>query len=186
MAKSDRVCDYIDMPVQHASDNLLKSMRRGLDQKGIRKKIDSLRNAIPNISIRTTIIVGYPGEEEEDFKELTDFISDIKFDHLGVFTYSEEEGTIAADLTDNVPRELKDERKAIIMDIQNDLDHERNSSMVGETHKVIIDEVGKDISIGRTQYDAPEIDKIVRINEKLEKGTICKVCLLYTSPSPRD
>ena len=175
MAKSDRVCDYIDMPVQHASDNLLKSMRRGLDQKGIRKKIDSLRNAIPNISIRTTIIVGYPGEEEEDFKELTDFISDIKFDHLGVFTYSEEEGTIAADLTDNVPRELKDERKAIIMDIQNDLDHERNSSMVGETHKVIIDEVGKDISIGRTQYDAPEIDKIVRINEKLEKGTICKV-----------
>ena len=172
MAKSDRVCDYIDMPVQHASDNLLKSMRRGLNQDGIRKKIYSLRNAIPNISIRTTIIVGYPGEEEEDFLALTDFISEMKFDHLGVFTYSEEEGTIASKLTDNVPRELKDERKAIIMDIQNNLDHERNSLMVGQCHKVIIDEIGDNLGVGRTQYDAPEIDKIVRINDKVEKGAI--------------
>ena len=138
MAKSDRVCDYIDMPVQHASDNLLKSMRRGLNQNGIRKKINSLRNAIPNISIRTTIIVGYPGEEEEDFLDLTDFISEMKFDHLGVFTYSEEEGTIAAKLTDNVPRELKDERKAIIMDVQNNIDHERNSLMVGQCHNCLL------------------------------------------------
>ncbi len=172
MAKSDRVCDYIDMPVQHASDNLLKSMRRGLNQNGIRKKINSLRKAIPNISIRTTIIVGYPGEEEEDFLALTDFISEMKFDHLGVFTYSEEEGTIASKLTDNVPRELKDERKAIIMDIQNNLDHERNSLMVGQCHKVIIDEIGDNLGVGRTQYDAPEIDKIVRINDKVEKGAI--------------
>lgn len=175
MAKSDRVCDYIDMPIQHASDRLLKSMRRGLNQDGIRKKINSLRNAIPEISIRTTIIVGYPGEDEADFAELTDFISEIKFDHLGVFTYSEEEGTTAANLKDNVPREVKDERKAIIMDIQNDIDHERNSSMVGQIHKVIIDEVGDNIAVGRTQYDAPEIDKIVRITDIVEKGSIYEV-----------
>ena len=175
MAKSDRVCDYIDMPIQHASDRLLKSMRRGLNQDGIRKKINSLRNAIPEISIRTTIIVGYPGEDEADFAELTDFISEIKFDHLGVFTYSEEEGTTAANLKDNVPREVKDERKAMIMDIQNDIDHERNSSMVGQIHKVIIDEVGDNIAVGRTQYDAPEIDKIVRITDIVEKGSIYEV-----------
>jgi ribosomal protein S12 methylthiotransferase len=175
MAKSDRVCDYIDMPVQHASDLILNSMRRGLNQEGIRNKIDSLRNAIPDISIRTTIIVGYPGEEEEDFLELTDFISEIKFDHLGVFTYSEEEGTIAAKLKDNIPRELKDERKAIIMDLQNNIDFERNSSMVGHSYEVIIDEVGDNIAVGRTQYDAPEIDKIVRINDYVKKGDIYQV-----------
>ena len=175
MAKSDRVCNYIDMPIQHASDNLLRSMRRGLNQEGIRRKIDNLRIAIPDISIRTTIIVGYPGEEEEDFLELTDFVSEIKFDHLGIFTYSEEEGTLAADLKDNIPRELKDERKSIIMDLQNNIDSERNSYMVGRSYDVIVDEVSNNIAVGRTQYDAPEIDKIVRINDFVEKGDIYQV-----------
>ncbi len=175
MAKSDRVCNYIDMPIQHASDNLLRSMRRGLNQEGIRRKIDNLRIAIPDISIRTTIIVGYPGEEEEDFLELTDFVSEIKFDHLGIFTYSEEEGTLAADLKDNIPRELKDERKSIIMDLQNNIDSERNSYMVGQSYDVIVDEVSNNIAVGRTQYDAPEIDKIVRINDFVEKGDIYQV-----------
>ena len=175
MAKSDRVCNYIDMPIQHASDNLLRSMRRGLNQEGIRRKIDDLRKAIPDISIRTTIIVGYPGEEEEDFLELTDFVSEIKFDHLGIFTYSEEEGTLAADLKDNIPRELKDERKSIIMDLQNNIDFERNSYMVGQSYDVIVDEVSNNIAVGRTQYDSPEIDKIVRINDFVEKGDIYQV-----------
>ena len=175
MAKSDRVCNYIDMPIQHASDNLLRSMRRGLNQEGIRRKIDNLRKAIPDISIRTTIIVGYQGEKEEDFLKLTDFISEIKFDHLGVFTYSEEEGTLAADLKDNIPRELKDERKSIIMDLQNNIDFERNSYMVGQSYDVIVDEVSNNIAVGRTQYDAPEIDKIVRINDFVEKGDICQI-----------
>ena len=130
---------------------------------------------IPDISIRTTIIVGYPNETEEDFLALTDFISEVKFDHLGVFTYSEEEGTIAADLKDNVPRELKDERKSIIMDLQNNIDFERNSSMVGQYYDVIIDEIANNIAVGRTQYDAPEIDKIVRINDNVNKGEIYNV-----------
>ena len=172
---SNRVCRYIDMPIQHASDTLLKSMRRGLNQDGIREKIQKLRTAIPNIRIRTTIIVGYPGETDKDFKVLTDFILEMKFDHLGVFTYSEEEGTIAAELEDNISRELKDERKAVIMDIQNNINYEKNSVMVGQTQKVIIDEVGEAVAVGRTEYDSPEIDNIVRIDGKVTKGEFYNV-----------
>ena len=172
---SNRVCRYIDMPIQHASDTLLKSMRRGLNQDGIREKIQKLRTAIPDIRIRTTLIVGYPGETDKDFKTLTDFILEMKFDHLGVFTYSEEEGTIAAELEDNISRELKDERKAVIMDIQNNINYEKNSIMVGQTKKVIIDEVGETVAVGRTEYDSPEIDNIVRIDGKVTKGDFYNV-----------
>ena len=172
---SNRVCRYIDMPIQHASDTLLKSMRRGLNQDGIREKIQKLRTAIPDIRIRTTLIVGYPGETDKDFKTLTDFILEMKFDHLGVFTYSEEEGTIAAELEDNISRELKDERKAIIMDIQNNINYEKNSIMVGQTKKVIIDEVGETVAVGRTEYDSPEIDNIVRVDGKVTKGDFYNV-----------
>ena len=172
---SNRVCRYIDMPIQHASDTLLKSMRRGLNQDGIREKIQNLRTAIPDIRIRTTLIVGYPGETDKDFKVLTDFILEMKFDHLGVFTYSEEEGTIAAELEDNISRQLKDERKAIIMDIQNNINYEKNSVMVGKTQKVIIDEVGEAVAVGRTEYDSPEIDNIVRIDGKVTKGEFYNV-----------
>ena len=172
---SNRVCRYIDMPIQHASDTLLKSMRRGLNQDGIREKIQKLRTAIPDIRIRTTLIVGYPGETDKDFKTLTDFILEMKFDHLGVFTYSEEEGTLAAELEDNISRELKDERKAVIMDIQNNINYEKNSIMVGQTKKVIIDEVGEAVAVGRTEYDSPEIDNIVRIDGKVTKGDFYNV-----------
>jgi len=172
---SNRVCRYIDMPIQHASDTLLKSMRRGLNQDGIREKIQKLRTAIPDIRIRTTIIVGYPGETDKDFKVLTDFILEMKFDHLGVFTYSEEEGTIAAELEDNISRELKDERKAVIMDIQNNINYEKNSVMVGQKQKVIIDEVSEAVAVGRTEYDSPEIDNIVRIDGKVTKGEFYNV-----------
>ena len=172
---SNRVCRYIDMPIQHASDTLLKSMRRGLNQDGIREKIQKLRTAIPDIRIRTTLIVGYPGETDKDFKTLTDFILEMKFDHLGVFTYSEEEGTLAAELEDNISRELKDERKAVIMDIQNNINYEKNSIMVGQTKKVIIDEVGEAVAVGRTEYDSPEIDNIVRIDGKVIKGALYNV-----------
>ena len=172
---SNRVCRYIDMPIQHASDTLLKSMRRGLNQDGIREKIQKLRTAIPDIRIRTTLIVGYPGETDKDFKTLTDFILEMKFDHLGVFTYSEEEGTLAAELEDNISRELKDERKAVIMDIQNNINYEKNSIMVGQTKKVIIDEVGETVAVGGTEYDSPEIDNIVRIDGKVTKGDFYNV-----------
>ena len=175
LAASNRVCRYIDMPIQHASDTLLKSMRRGLNQDGIRERIQKLKFAIPEIRIRTTLIVGYPGESEEDFKDLTDFVAEIKFDHLGVFTYSEEEGTVAADLEDNISRELKDERKAVIMDIQNNINYEKNSAMVGQIQKVIIDEVGENVAVGRTEFDSPEIDNIVRVDGKVNKGVFYNV-----------
>ena len=127
IAESDKVCNYLDMPIQHAADDILKSMRRDSSQKTIRNRISRLRNAVSEIAIRTTLIVGYPGETEEHFECLKSFIEEIKFDRLGIFTYSEEEGTAAAALEDNVPRKLKDERKNSLQDIQQDISLEKTS-----------------------------------------------------------
>ena len=172
MADCEKVCNYLDMPIQHASDNMLKSMRRGLGQDGIRNRISRLRESVPNIALRTTLIAGYPGETEQDFKQMKDFIKEIRFDRLGVFTYSEEEGTLAADLEDNVPREIKDDRKNEILESQHDISLEKNESFVGKTMKVIIDESEGNISVGRSEYDSPEIDNIVHLRSKAEVGTI--------------
>jgi ribosomal protein S12 methylthiotransferase len=150
-------------------------MRRGLGQDGIRDRIHRLRKAIPEIAIRTTLIVGYPGETEDDFNSLRDFVEEIKFDRLGIFTYSEEEGTGAADLDDNIPRQVKDDRKNLIQEIQLEISLERNESFVGKTMKVLVDTSGEDVSVGRTEYDSPEIDNIVHIQGKAEKGTFVNV-----------
>jgi len=165
----------LDMPIQHGSDKILKSMRRGLGQKGIKDRIDSLRGLIPDIRIRTTLIVGYPGEEEEDFQQLYDFVDEIKFDRLGVFTYSEEEGTLAKELDDNVPSKIKEERKSIIMDLQANISAEKNEQMVGKTYKVLIDKCGETVSVGRTEYDSPEIDNIVHVKTPIPKGEFVNV-----------
>jgi len=175
MAECDKVCNYLDMPIQHAADNVLKSMRRGLGQDGIRNRIKMLRESIPNIALRTTLIVGYPGETEDDFNSLRDFVEEIRFDRLGIFTYSEEEGTIAAHLDDNVPRHVKDDRKNLLQEIQHEISLERNESFLGKTLKVLVDESGEDVSVGRTEYDSPEIDNIVHIQGNAEKGTFMDV-----------
>ena len=175
MANAKNMCHYLDMPIQHASDKILKSMRRGLGQKGIRDRIIHLRKAIPDIRIRTTIIVGYPGETEEDFNCLYNFIEELEFDRLGVFTYSEEEGTLAENLDDNVPKEVKNERKDQILDLQASISSEKNQLMVGKTYKVLVDKVGDTVSVGRTEYDSPEIDNIVHIKGVLKKGTFVNV-----------
>ncbi|MAP70613.1 MAG: 30S ribosomal protein S12 methylthiotransferase RimO [Candidatus Marinimicrobia bacterium] len=175
LANSDKVCSYLDMPIQHSSDKILKSMRRGLGQKGIRDRINSLRKSVSDIRIRTTLIVGYPGEEDEDFKQLYDFVEEMKFDRLGVFTYSEEEGTLAEDMDDNVPNKIKDERKAIIMDLQANISASKNEKMVGKTYKVLVDKCGKTVSVGRTEYDSPEIDNIVQIKSPVKKGEFVNV-----------
>ena len=175
LADSKNFCNYLDMPIQHGSDKILKSMRRGLGQNGIRNKISDLRKMIPNIRIRTTLIVGYPNESENDFKELYDFVNEIKFDRLGVFTYSEEEGTLAEKLDDNVPNELKNERKSIIMDLQANISAEKNERMVGKTYKVLVDECGDTVSVARTEYDSPEIDNIVHIKSRIQKGEFVNV-----------
>lgn len=175
MAESKKLCRYLDMPIQHASDPILKSMRRGLGRDGIRERIQRLRKAIPDIRLRTTLIVGYPSEKEADFSQLYDFVEELRFDRLGIFTYSEEAGTLAADIQDDVPREVKDERKNIIMDLQAGISSEKNSEMVGETLKVLVDETSDNYAVGRTEFDSPEIDNIVRINGSVSKGEFAKV-----------
>ena len=175
LADSKNFCNYLDMPIQHGSDKILKSMRRGLGQNGIRNKISDLRKMIPNIRIRTTLIVGYPNESENDFKELYDFVNEIKFDRLGVFTYSEEEGTLAEKLDDSLPSELKNERKSIIMDLQANISAEKNERMIGKTYKVLVDECGDTVSVARTEYDSPEIDNIVHIKSRIQKGEFVNV-----------
>ena len=175
LALSEKVCKYIDMPIQHASDSVLKSMKRGLNQKGIRDRINRLRKAIPDIAIRTTLIVGYPGETEEDFKTLYDFVEDVKFDRLGVFTYSEEEGTGAALLNDDVPEEIKNKRKNDIIELQHDISLNRNESFIGKTIKVLVDESEKKIGVGRTEFDSPEIDNIVNIKGDVSKGSFVNI-----------
>ena len=175
MAATDRVCNYLDMPIQHASDKMLKSMRRGLNQEGIRKRIAKLRSANPGIVLRTTLIVGYPGETEDEFNDLYDFVKEIRFDRLGVFTYSEEEGTLAASLEDNVTPELKDERKGIILDLQAGISAEKNQEFIGQTLKVLVDEIGETVSVGRTEFDSPEVDQVVHIKGVVEKGEFCQI-----------
>ena len=175
MAESERVCRYLDMPIQHGADNILKSMRRGLGQDGIRDRINRLRVAIPDIRIRTTLIVGYPSETEDEFKQHYDFIEEIQFDRLGVFTYSEEEGTLAEALDDNVPAEVKNERKAQIMDLQAGISAEKNDAMVGQTFKVLVDKIGETVSVGRTEFDSPEIDNIVHVKGVVDKGEFVNV-----------
>ena len=172
MAECDKVCNYLDMPIQHASDAMLKSMKRGLGQAGIKKRIESLRTAMPGMALRTTLIVGYPGETEDDFFQLRDFIEETQFDRLGVFTYSEEEGTTAADLEDNVPRSVKDNRKNEILELQHEISLEKNESFISKTLRVIIDESGEELSVGRTEYDSPDIDNIVRVRSSEDTGTI--------------
>jgi len=167
-----KLLPYIDMPTQHGSDNMLKNMKRGLDSTGIKKRIDLLRNANNNIALRTSIIVGFPGETEKDFLDLIDFIKDIKFDRLGVFKYSEEEGTSAAlDFKDNVPNEIKQERYDEIMMIQQKINYDKNQNRLGCQEKVIVD-ISDDSgwSLARSYRDAPEIDNYVKINKKLEVG----------------
>ena len=177
LAECDRVCNYLDMPIQHAADELLNSMRRGLGQDGIRDRIYRLREAIPEIALRTTLIVGYPGETEDHFNTLRDFVEEIRFDRLGIFTYSEEDGTLAADLDDSVPRQVKDDRKNQLLEIQHDISLDKNESFIGKTLKVLVDESGEDVSVGRTEYDSPEIDNIVHIKGKAVKGTFIDVMI---------
>ena len=175
IADCDKVCNYLDMPVQHASDDILKSMKRGLNQEGIRNRISRLRSAVPNIAIRTTLIVGYPGETETHFNELYNFVEEMQFDRLGAFTYSEEEGTSAEVLEDNVSREVKNERKNKIVELQHGISFEKNEAFVGKTMKVLVDQCENDIGVGRTEFDSPEIDNIVQINGKVKKGEFVNV-----------
>ena len=174
--KLAKLVQYIDMPVQHGSDKILKDMRRGLNSDGIRKRIESLRNTCPEIAIRTSIIVGFPGETDEDFKQLYNFVEEVGFDRLGVFTYSEEEGTHGASLNDDVPPEIKTERMDAIMMLQQDINLNKNQALVGKNERVLIDRHSENgTSIGRSYRDAPEVDNFIRIDGELPIGEFIDV-----------
>jgi len=177
LAGMNKLCKYLDIPIQHASDNILSSMRRGLGTDGMRERISKIRKAIPDIRLRTTVIVGYPGETEDDFTKLYDFIGEVQFDRLGIFTYSEEEGTIAERLKDNVPLQVKNDRKIHLQELQNSIMLEKNESLINSTMTVLIDEVNEDIAIGRTEFDSPEVDNIVRINGETTVGNFEKIII---------
>ena len=165
ISKSTKVCSYIDIPLQHISDNILKSMKRGITADGTRKLIDKIRRKIPKIAIRTTMMVGYPRETDKDFSELIDFIQKYKFERLGVFTYSAEEDTFADILNDDVPKLLKKQRADKIMEIQEKISFELNNQKVGKIFKVLIDREEGNYYIGRTEFDSPEVDNEVLVKK---------------------
>jgi ribosomal protein S12 methylthiotransferase len=175
LSQFEKLCRYIDIPVQHVVDRILTSMQRGLNSEGMKKKINELRKKIPDIRVRTTLIVGYPGETDDDFHRLYDFVEEMQFDRLGIFTYSEEEGTVAADLKDDVQQSIKNDRKATLMDLQNEISTDKNAEFEGHTIPVIIDELGESIAIGRSEYDSPEVDNIVRVTGAKKIGVFEQV-----------
>lgn len=169
MATEEKVCHYLDMPLQHASDKILRSMNRRSNKAKILDSIGKLRKAMPDIHIRTTLITGFPGEGEEEFEELLDFVEDVKFERLGVFTYSPEEGTPAAEMDEQVEEDIKEERKDAIMRRQMDISLEKNREKIGTTLEVLVEEKDFDGSyLGRSRYDAPEIDNQVLFTSERE------------------
>lgn len=171
------ICRYIDIPVQHVSDNVLKSMRRGITKKTQVELMEKIRCEVPDIAIRTTLLTGYPDETEKDFNELLDFVKEFKFDRLGVFTYSHEDDTFAYNLPDRIPVKEKRLRQKLLLDAQREISLKNNESSIGQTFDVIIDRFENDQYIGRTYKDAPEIDQEVYINNNnsLRLGDIVKV-----------
>ena len=164
MNNEPRICNYIDLPLQHISTPILKNMRRGVDKEQTIHFVTNARNRVPGIAFRTTFIVGFPGETEEQFEELCDFVKEMKFERAGVFAYSPEEGTPAYEMEDDVPEEVKQERVDTIMAIQQNISLETNEKRVGTTEKVLVDRIEGDYYIGRTQYDSPEVDDEILIS----------------------
>lgn len=173
IAEEEKICKYIDIPFQHISDKILKSMQRGVTKRRTYELIELIRKKIPGVAIRTTLIVGYPEETESEFQELVDFVKDVEFERLGVFTYSQEDNTKAFELGDPIPQNEKENRKNIVLSLQQKISYRKNQEKVGKTLKVIVDEkLDKNTYIGRTQWDTPEVDNSVIVNSQksLELG----------------
>ncbi len=163
MNERSNICNYLDMPLQHISDNMLSSMRRGINKQKTIDLVNSIRDKVPDIALRTTLICGYPGESEQDFEEMKNWVTETRFERLGCFTYSHEEKTHAHLLEDDVPEEIKQDRVDTIMGIQQEISYEKNQQKVGQTFKVLIDKKEGDYFIGRTEFDSPEVDNEVLI-----------------------
>lgn len=181
MAREKKICKYLDIPFQHISDNQLSAMKRRHTKADALRLIEKLRAAIPDIALRTTLLVGYPTESEADFAELQEFVKNTKFDRLGVFAYSEEEGTYSATrLSDDVPEEVKHERVDRIMRLQERISLENNAKRIGQKMRVIIDRKEGDFYIGRSEYDSPEVDQelvIESFGKRLLRGRFYEVVI---------
>lgn len=166
MATEPKICKYLDIPLQHINDSVLKSMRRNTDRATTVQLINDFRSKVPDVALRTTLLVGYPGETRQQFEELLNFVKETRFERLGVFTYSAEEGTRAFDLKDNVSPKEKERRAAEIMEVQQQISWELNQEKIGKTFTVLIDREEEDHFVGRTQYDSPEVDNEVYITKE--------------------
>jgi len=172
MNERSNICNYLDMPLQHISDNMLKSMRRGTTKQKTIDLVNAIRDKVPNMALRTTLITGYPGETEQDFEEMLQWVEDTRFDRLGCFTYSHEEKTHAYDLVDDVPEEVKQERSDAIMEIQQGISFDKNQERIGQTYKVLIDKKEGTYFVGRTEFDSPEVDNEVLIDASKHYATV--------------
>lgn len=178
MRDEPKICKYLDIPLQHISDSQLRSMKRSIDRRGTEQLIERLREQIPSLAIRTTMLVGYPGETDGDFAQLEEFVRQARFERLGVFTYSEEEGTYSAlRLSDDVPEQTKQQRADRIMEIQSRISFEYNASRIGSVERVIIDSAVEGGYIARSQYDSPEVDTeiFIRTDRRLAPGDFRQV-----------
>jgi ribosomal protein S12 methylthiotransferase len=177
MRERDNICNYLDMPLQHASDNMLKAMRRQITQQEMDELIYAIREKVPGICLRTTLIAGFPGETEEDVESMKAFLQKHRFDRVGIFTYSHEEGTGAHVLEDNVPQEVKEARAQEVMEVQQEISLEKNQEKVGKIFKVLVDKKESGRFLGRTEFDSVEVDNEVIINSpvKLVPGTFVNV-----------
>lgn len=165
MKNNPKICNYLDIPLQHAANNMLKAMRRGTTRENTTKLVNDIRKLIPNIAIRTTFIVGFPGETKADIEEMKDWVKEMNFDRLGVFTYSHEENTHAFALKDDISEKEKQKRAAEIMDVQQSISLALNQSKIGKTLKVLFDRVEGDYFVGRTEFDSPEVDNEVLVEK---------------------
>ncbi|HMR18596.1 MAG TPA: 30S ribosomal protein S12 methylthiotransferase RimO [Sphingobacterium sp.] len=172
MNERSNICNYLDMPLQHISDNMLMAMRRGTTKQKQIDLVSKIRDKVPDIALRTTLICGYPDESEQDFQEMLQWVEGTRFDRLGCFTYSHEEKTHAHNFEDNVPEDVKQERVDAIMELQQGISYDINQSKVDRTFKVLIDRIDGDYFIGRTEYDSPEVDNEVILDAKTNYARI--------------
>jgi ribosomal protein S12 methylthiotransferase len=173
----DNICNYLDMPLQHAANNMLQQMKRQITREEMEDLVGNIRNRIPNICLRTTLIAGFPGETRDDVEELKTFIQKMRFDRVGIFTYSHEEGTSAHDLVDNIPADEKEERAQEIMEVQQEISLEKNQKKIGKTFKVMVDKKEAGRYLGRTEFDSVEVDNevIIQSTKKLAIGEFVNV-----------
>lgn len=178
MRERKNICNYLDIPFQHISDRVLRNMRRGINSSQTYDLINTFRSEVPDLTLRSTLLVGHPGEEEEDFEQLMDFVRKAQFDRMGVFTYSEEEDTDAAEkFKDIVPQEVKEERAAKIMELQESVSLEKNKKKIGKSLKTIIDRKEGEYWIGRSEADSPEVDNevLIKTEQKIQTGEFYQV-----------